>query len=667
MSLFKKDASLSKDYYVFAAIVLAIVLLLCIGFSWSVYRSQVLQREHKLEVVAVRAEQALSGSIHYFEYLMRFLGNQVSQQNAAHDLEYIASLFASLQDDADIKNFSSWSMFDWLTLDYNIRVTSTHGVLEKPVSLAGRGNLPKTLDQPGKLFFNKPTYGKISQQWIVPTAMGVPDSYTGRTVGIINIGVLVDSLREQVEQVVSGEDGVRFMLVRAQDFSVVFSSTGRKDVGTPGALFNEAFSGIDLEKKQVGVLPEAVAYDGVEYAYYKRSSRYPFVMLFGYSKGYVDSTLFSRIIGPIIALAVIGIIFLLLLYIMRKRTIIPIMELADAADSLARGEKVVEIPVGKAHEVEVLGGQLCKVRDLIVDERKAREEIAEKTKQLEKRAQELELAKIEIESSHAQLERRTEQLEALKEEAMIARDMAERANRGKSEFLANMSHELRTPLFTINGYSEAIKNQVYGEVAEHYIEVAENIHAAGSHLLSLINDILDLSKAEAGKMELEESTIDVGRNLGRCVQFVRQMAQRAGVVVQSDFSEDLPLLYVDELKFRQIMLNLLSNAIKFTPVGGQVTVSCRMDGDLYIVVQDTGVGVADEDKEKILSQFGQVKSSLTRRENQGTGLGLPLVRKLVALHGGEFFFESTLGDGTKVTITFPASRLMQQEEFLGEV
>jgi signal transduction histidine kinase len=236
-----------------------------------------------------------------------------------------------------------------------------------------------------------------------------------------------------------------------------------------------------------------------------------------------------------------------------------------------------------------------------------------------------------------------------------AKEQAELANRAKSEFLANMSHELRTPLNAIIGFSEMIRNRVFGPVGSaKYVEYANHINESGEHLLELINDILDLSKIEAGKLDLDIEDVDVARVVRACIRLVGERARLGGLTLGHELPDENLVLRADERKLKQVLLNLLSNAIKFTPSGGSVTVRAEVTpgGDTEITVADTGIGISPDDIEKALSPFGQVDSQLNRKY-EGTGLGLPLTKALVELHGGTMDMMSEVGVGTTVRVVFP--------------
>ncbi len=258
---------------------------------------------------------------------------------------------------------------------------------------------------------------------------------------------------------------------------------------------------------------------------------------------------------------------------------------------------------------------------------------------------------------------REENLQRTSREALRAKEIAEIASRAKSEFLANMSHELRTPLNAVIGFSEIIKDGLMGDRPNaNYRNYAGDIHNRGTHLLELINDILDMSKIEAGKLELFEEKFKIRGALETCVVLVRERAENSGIVLEISVPDDLPRFRGDLRKIKQIVINLLSNAVKFTEQGGSVTVEARIDSDgaMRLSVIDTGIGMTPDEIEKAVEPFGQIEGGLDRTY-EGTGLGLTLTKALVELHGGRLEIFSRSGDGntgTTVSAVFPAERVV---------
>ncbi len=229
------------------------------------------------------------------------------------------------------------------------------------------------------------------------------------------------------------------------------------------------------------------------------------------------------------------------------------------------------------------------------------------------------------------------------------------ASQAKSEFLANMSHELRTPLNAIIGFSEMINSGYFGDLNDNQRERIHDINLCGTHLLQLINDILEFSKGEAGKLDLQEEEVNIEEILTECVRMLDAKIKTSKVDVRTNIDTNLMPLWVDKRKIRQVTLNLISNALKFTPENGVITVSAHMDSHrcMHITIADTGIGIAEEDIPRALSVFGQVHRS---QSHEGTGLGLPLCKMYTELHGGRLILTSKLREGTTVRLIFPYER-----------
>lgn len=258
----------------------------------------------------------------------------------------------------------------------------------------------------------------------------------------------------------------------------------------------------------------------------------------------------------------------------------------------------------------------------------------------------------------ATLEERLEEMARTADQVAKAKEAAEAANKAKTQFLAMMSHELRTPLNAILGFSEIIRSEALGPLgADEYSEYAGDIYSSGAHLLALINDLLDLAKVESGMVEVREEVMDPAEMIDDAVRIIAKTDAARGVKLLSQPAEGLPRLRADKRKLRQILMNLLSNAVKFTNEGKAVAakVYLNAEGGLVFEVADGGIGIAEADIAKVMEPFVQIDSALNRQQ-QGTGLGLPLCKQLTELHGGVFELESTLNEGTTVRIVMPPER-----------
>jgi signal transduction histidine kinase len=316
--------------------------------------------------------------------------------------------------------------------------------------------------------------------------------------------------------------------------------------------------------------------------------------------------------------------FLVSLYVAR-RMVEPIEIIQGGAAQLATGKLDQRIDVNTGDELQALAGQF---NDMAAKLRESYEELERK------------------------VEERTHDLSESQKQLEVA-------NRHKSEFLAGMSHELRTPLNAIIGFSEVLSEQMFGEINPKQAQYLRNIHSSGTHLLSLINDVLDLSKIEAGKMELELSPFDLHAALESSIVLIRERAMKNAVQLELECVGGIGEWVADQRKFKQIMLNLLSNAVKFTPSGGRITVrAASHERHVEIAVNDTGIGIKPEDQERVFQEFRQASGSYLKK-TEGTGLGLALTRRFVELHGGTLTLHSEVGKGSTFVFTLPRKELQR--------
>ena len=357
-----------------------------------------------------------------------------------------------------------------------------------------------------------------------------------------------------------------------------------------------------------------------------------------------------------LGLGLISVVLALLAVKLLSNTIVrPLAVLSKVAGRISAGELDARAPVGGKDEIAALG---MAFNDMAAAVQRNQASLQSANQDLESKVAERTRA---IEDTNKRLLRELEGRARVEEELREAMSTAQAANKAKSGFLANMSHELRTPLNAVIGFSEVITQELHGKVDNpRYLEYSHYIHQSGTHLLRLINDILDLSRIEAGRIDLSEETVDVAAVVDEVVRLLKQQADSASIEIAQSIAGGLPGLYADAGRLRQILVNLVANAIKFTKPGGRITVRANVATDagqrFEISVADNGIGIPEDQIEVALSSFGRVDNGLLR---EGTGLGLPLTKKLAELHGGGLVLESKVDVGTTVTAWFPFDRIRE--------
>ncbi|PHZ83597.1 HAMP domain-containing sensor histidine kinase [Paremcibacter congregatus] len=343
----------------------------------------------------------------------------------------------------------------------------------------------------------------------------------------------------------------------------------------------------------------------------------------------------------LIILGAIVFITAIIAYLFSEYLIQPLRGLSHAAEKLGEGNLNVRVPVNRTDEIADMAIAFNRMASRL-QQNMAEQKSAEKALYL----------------LNKEMSRKSEALTLIAEDLRKTRDQARAADRAKSEFLAAMSHELRTPLNAIIGFSEMIMHEQFGAMEnKKYLEYSKDINDSGLNLLTLINDILDLSKVEYGTEEVQEDYVDVDELCRGILRVIRQRAIESRIALKCTVEAKLPLLLCDNRKMKQVLMNLLRNAIKFTPMQGDVSLKCFSGehGEMMFQIIDTGIGISPKDLPKAMSHFGQVDSGLNRR-HLGTGLGLPLAKSLVELHGGTLNVHSIVKKGTTVTVTLPANR-----------
>lgn len=626
-----KQKSLMREFIFLAGFILLAVVILSAWFTWRMYNVHTETIIQRLKTQASRIERTFTDNIGYTSYLMDYMGTQIRDHGDPEDYKFIQGLMASYRMNPEVNNRLPWTMFSWADANQQLIINSDQKV-DKPISIKHREYAHHLITDPWKMQFTKMSFGLVSHKWILPVGMGVTDD-GGNYWGSVLFGINLRSLSQMLEQSTNAV-GVYFAIVDS-DMQVVADSREHY-IGEDSHIL-QTLEHIDMKQALSGVSSKLSLFgDSDGYSVYQKFPKYPFTLVVSYDKELSRQEIWKLLFSRITEFVVIGIVAFCMLALLHVRIVAPILQLSNAADAISHGDTRFQLPKSDHYEIVNLNQKLTDISAYLT----------------------------QIQLVSKDLEEKTVELKQAKEDAEEAKEIAERANAAKSDFLANMSHELRTPLNAVINLAAVLLMGYYGQLQEKQKEYISDIKNAGEDLLKLINDILDLSKAEAGKFQLDEEVVDIKDVVARCEVLASEAAMNKNVRIVNDTRNiALPMLWGDELKLKQIIVNLLSNAIKFTPPEKRITLSAGIYNDeFYISVADEGVGIAEKDIPLVLEKYGQAQNPYKRVESQGTGLGLPLVQKLVEAHQGRFDLRSRLNHGTVVTIYMPPSRIIRDRK-----
>ncbi len=602
--------TLSRDYYIFAAIVAIAVVGFSLFRAFDAYLTLNRDKETRYYSEGEKIANELEESFNYLDSFMSLVGSEISHSGATP--EKIAQVLRRAWPRIGNSgyNYFTWSVLDFANPQGMIVASSMHGVLSPPQPLpTDRSWITEAPKTPGRLIFSAPDVGVLTKKYILPVGYGLVDQ-RGKYIGSISISFVLSNLVKKLENPLNYKSA-SFVLL-GEDYKVIAQSSDN-----PTKLQRDYFHD-KIDKKLVavnksGILEKPIVFENVTYNYYRNVDGYPFFILLGDNQSYLDKE-FNQLLLPRIEQSVIlGVFFLVLLYFFQRKIIKPVTTLSEAAVQISQGNTDVKFPDTDIYEYQVLTTKLRNIQEFVLRLNTAQKELEE-------------------------------------------------ALRAKTSYLSNMSHEFRTPLNAVIGFSETIKNKLFGDINEKYAEYIDNINEQGQYLLELIEDILDASKIDAGKMRLDEEPFDFKRLTRECLKSIQLRAETKEVTLESVMPEDLPYIRADRTKIKQVILNLLSNAVKFSNEGGKVTISARIKDDFIFEVEDTGIGIPKEDLKKITQRFMQVENAYTKKQ-RGTGLGMSITKDIAEMHGGKLKIKSELGKGTKITVTIPKDRIIFGEQF----
>lgn len=608
-------SSVSVQYLLSSLVLLFLLVLLTFWVGYIGYLGMKKEMQHLHWDDSDRIAYTIRDQFNYTENFFLVLGKEISEMGT-DDSRIVGSVLRKNVGMSQIdSNIFVWSMYNWADNHDYIVSSSIEGELEIPIRVRPdqRTWIDKAKKVPWKLHLSNPTVGMMSKDWIISVGLGVRD-IADRHLGILSMGIKIDKLKQQIGLAL-GDPSTSYAVLTEKGEALLVSS-GRLDLFDQYATKQEWSEMIESFKhaNDAGVLNDPIKIGNTEYTYYRMTYPYNYAILVG-SERYIDSYQFKQEVLPQMMITfVIGVI--VLLYIQQTRLISPIVALSSVADKIARNESKIIFPRKASYEVNNLVRALIKVKRSFNRENLLRQRLEGETVK------------------------------------------AQQANLAKSRFLANMSHELRTPLGAVIGFSELMLLEKNGKINTDQREFLEIIHSSGKNLLNVINDILSLSRIEAGNVELDESYFNISKLINNVVENYKDDAAIKNVEIIINLAESIPSLYADRIKIKKVISNLISNAVKFTENGGEVTIYAKIlaSGQIEVGIEDNGIGIDKKTLDSIINEFCQTNNNDNRRQQQGAGLGLSIVKQFLQLHEADFTINSTEGKGTVVTILFPEDR-----------
>lgn len=585
--------SLSRDFAVLSALVFCVLFVVSMWVTYIAYTRHTQRIGEELRTESNRIELTLANKMESANYLLTALGRQIVVNNA-RDLVELAQILKAYDAKGQI-----YAVFNWINVDQKIVVSSSRGILDKPIDVSDRDYVKKAFIDPWKMHIGRPIEGRVSGRWVIPVAMGLTD-YTGKFIGTLIISLDISELTDQVSTLVK-RDGISFAII-SKTLIPLTQVSDDKDFIAKNFPAQELVN-IDYVKNPSGLVSQGSMFWGTgSYNYYSVSQEYPYIILMGYDNRYQDDTVRNMLWSRLLQMVVIAAFFMLFLFIVRSRMIRPVMDVTDAIAQVARGNTDITLPTAGPIEINALSMQVGRVQEYIEENKRVEDELRNKMFMLKRRCKDLEV------SAHS-----------------------------KAEFLAFICQEMRAPVNSAMGCAQVMKDQIYGPIEnKKYRQYAGDIYSSCNHVISQLDYVLELARIEAHYTVLRESSLDIAATVTRAVKSMEEQLQSANIDVNVDIESDNILIFADEFRLQQIISNALFYLIEQGVSDSPVTISLKRV-------------MEKKDRQNIELSISYPKM---KYDEEIISTQLELVKKLAELHQG-----SIRVDEESLTLVMPGTRL----------
>ncbi len=615
--------SLSRDFIVLSMLVLLVLALASVWVAYVSYEEHSDKTITLLENEAVRIDRTLIVEIKNASYLLESLGRQISQYGP-DKREQVSRLLRSFNDDTGMDN-----TFIWINATQQITVSSNQGILSKPVDVSDRDYVKKSLAEPWKVQIGRPVMGRVSEQWVLPVAMGLTD-FDGRHLGVILISLGIDALTKEINADIQ-HHGVHFAILSKT--LTPLTNAERHTSQEMNALPIEELNDIDFDKNPNGIISRANLFVRNEgYVLYEVSAKYPYVILIGYDGALGFAEVLELMLPKLIMVLFNAVLLLALLWTVRHRIIQPVNSLATSVQNIVRGEEFLPLKGIVPAEIDQLAEQIKKLSNYLRERERVEEELLIKNTYLKR----------------------------IKETAQLM-------NKARTQFLVTLSEEMEKPIYSISEYAEGMKDQHFGPIKnEAYIRHAFDIYRLSVELKQMLADIHSVSQLEGSVLMLYEKPTNVAFCLHRAVRHFQEQTPHKHVEVKLRLDERMPKLLIDEERFNMILVNLLMrSALQLSP-GSAIVLESSIDKtpsgtDEFLIMFKYTILHQDGDREMeqirrmmAMSEGGSGSSLLIGSE----GINLALTQMLISLHQGKLSVDISSNHVCRVFIRFPESRIV---------